>query len=82
MHSVMGDTRGVRVMEYNADDKVYTYNAYNSLGEHQMATGHVLDNTWTWTFRSEAEWRDCERSLHDYGGFPGGLHLQVRDSYQ
>jgi hypothetical protein len=48
MHSVMGDTRGVRVMEYNADDNVYTYNAYNSLGEHQMATGHVLDNTWTW----------------------------------
>jgi hypothetical protein len=40
-------------MEYNADDNVYTYNAYNSLGEHQMATGHVLDNTWTWT--SEAK---------------------------
>jgi hypothetical protein len=53
MHSVMGDTRGIRVMEYNADDKVYTYNAYNSLGEHQMATGHVLDNTWIWT--SEAK---------------------------
>jgi hypothetical protein len=53
MHSVMGDTRGVRVMEYNADDKLYTYNAYNSLGEHQMATGRVLDNIWTWT--SEAK---------------------------
>jgi hypothetical protein len=53
MHSVMGDVRGVRVMEYNSDDKIYTYNAYNSLGEHQMATGHILDNTWTWT--SEAK---------------------------
>src|SRR5271167_4426728 len=49
MHSVMGDVRGVRVMEYNADDNVYTYNAYNSLGEHQMATGHVMDHVWTWT---------------------------------
>jgi hypothetical protein len=53
MHSVMGDVRGVRVLEYNPAAKVYTYNAYNSLGEHQMATGHVLDNIWTWT--SEAQ---------------------------
>jgi hypothetical protein len=53
MHSVMGDVRGVRVLEYNPADKVYTYNAYNSLGEHQMATAHVLDNIWTWT--SEAQ---------------------------
>ena len=53
MHSVMGDTRGVRMMEYNAGDKVYTYNAYNSLGEHQMAVGHLQDNIWTWT--SEAK---------------------------
>jgi len=53
MHSVMGDVRGVRVMEYNPAEKVYTYNAYNSMGEHQMATGHVLDNTWSWT--SEAQ---------------------------
>ncbi len=53
MHSVMGDVRGVRVMEYNADDKLYTYNAYNSLGEHLVATGHIQGNTWTWT--SEAK---------------------------
>jgi hypothetical protein len=53
MTSIMGDTRGVRVMEYNPEDKVYTYNAYNSLGEHWMAIGHVLDKTWTWS--SEAK---------------------------
>jgi hypothetical protein len=27
---------------------VYTYNVYNSLGEHQVALGHVNGNTWTW----------------------------------
>ena len=48
MHSVLGDVRGVRVLEYNPADKIYTYNAYNSLGEHVMATGHVVDNTWSW----------------------------------
>jgi Protein of unknown function (DUF1579) len=49
MKSPMGNIRGMRVMEYNPADQVYTYNAYNSLGEHQVALGHVQGNTWTWT---------------------------------
>jgi hypothetical protein len=49
MHGPMGDVRGTRVMEYNPTDKVYTYNAYNSLGEHIVAIGHLDGNTWTWT---------------------------------
>ena len=52
IHSVMkgplGDVHGVRMMEYNAADHVYTYNAYNSLGEHQVATGKADGYTWTW----------------------------------
>jgi hypothetical protein len=35
-------------MGYNVEDKVYTYNVYNSLGEHQLAVGHLNGNTWTW----------------------------------
>jgi hypothetical protein len=48
-NSALGSLNGVRVMEYNPADKVYTYNAYNSLGEHTVAIGHVQGGTWIWT---------------------------------
>jgi hypothetical protein len=51
-HSVnkgpLGDVHGTRVMEYSPREKVYTYNAYDSLGEHQMAIGTVEGKTWVW----------------------------------
>ncbi len=53
MNSASGNVRSTRMMEYNAAEKLYTNNVYNSLGEHLMATGHVSDNTWIWT--SEAK---------------------------
>jgi hypothetical protein len=46
--SDVGTVNSVRVMGYNVEDKVYTYNVYNSLGEHQLALGHLNGNTWTW----------------------------------
>jgi hypothetical protein len=46
--SDLGHVNSVRVMGYNVEDKVYTYNVYNSLGEHQLAVGHLNGNTWTW----------------------------------
>ncbi len=48
MKTALGSIHGVRVMEQNAADNTYTYNAYNSLGEHQVAIGHVAGNVWTW----------------------------------
>lgn len=48
MKGPLGNVNSVRVMGYNVEDKVYTYNVYNSLGEHQLALGHISGNTWTW----------------------------------
>ena len=56
MQSPMGNIRGMRVMEYNPADKVYTYNAYNSLGTPGGArprSGQPLDVD----RRRENEWR-------------------------
>jgi hypothetical protein len=48
MSGPMGDLRATRVMEYNPQKNLYAYNVYNSLGEHNMATGEFLGNTWVW----------------------------------
>jgi hypothetical protein len=48
MKGPLGTVNSQRVMGYNVEDKVYTYNVYNSLGEHQLALGHLNGNTWTW----------------------------------
>ena len=48
MKSDLGSVNSERVMGYNVQDQTYTYNVYNSLGEHQVAIGHLNGNTWTW----------------------------------
>jgi len=49
VNSPMGPGTEIAVMGYKADDKVYTYDAYNSMGEADHSTGTVSGDTWTWT---------------------------------
>jgi uncharacterized protein DUF1579 len=49
-----GDMAAVKVtgtsyLGYNTEDKVYTYNEFNSMGEAVAAKGTVDGDTWTWT---------------------------------
>ena len=47
-HGPLGDVHMVRMMEYNDSDDVYTYNEYNSLGEHVVGAGSIEGQKWIW----------------------------------
>jgi hypothetical protein len=47
--SPMGKVTGTAYFGYDPERKVYTYNAFNSTGEAEAATGTVNGDTWTWT---------------------------------
>ena len=46
---VMGKGIEVAFMGYNADQKMYTYDSFSSMGEHISSTGSVEGDTWTWS---------------------------------
>jgi len=45
----MGHITESGFMGYNTEDKVYTYDAFNSMGEAEHSRGTVEGDTWTWT---------------------------------
>ncbi|MBZ5706132.1 MAG: DUF1579 domain-containing protein [Acidobacteriia bacterium] len=47
--SAMGNGMGMAYMGYNPEDKVYTYDAFNSMGEAEHSKGTLSGDTWTWT---------------------------------
>jgi len=44
----MGKGTEVAYMGYDSDQKMYTYNSFNSMGEHDVAAGTVDGDTWNW----------------------------------
>src|SRR6267154_6908310 len=45
----MGKSKEVAYLGYDPDKKMYTYRAFNSMGEAVDSTGTVNGDTWTWT---------------------------------
>ncbi len=45
----MGSGTGVAYLGYDSNDKMYTYDAFNSTGEAEHSKGNVDGDTWTWT---------------------------------
>jgi len=44
----VGNATGTAYMGYNPDEKVYTYDEFNSMGEADHSKGTVEGDTWTW----------------------------------
>ena len=53
------------VMGYDPAKKVFTYNSFNSSGEHESATGTFEGDTWTWSSGPESpmKWKYVETIL-------------------
>jgi len=51
----MGKARGLAIFGYDANDKAYTYQAYNSMGQSEQARGSLEGNIWTWTNEMKME---------------------------
>ena len=47
-----GDGEEIFVMGYDANSRVYTFDAFSSQGLHQVSKGTLRDDTWTWTSES------------------------------
>lgn len=48
-YGAMGKMKELAVLGYDSDKKMYTYNAFNSMGQAEYSTGTVDGDTWTWT---------------------------------
>ncbi len=47
--SPKGEGTELAAMGYNSQEKVYTYDAFSSMGEAEHSKGTVAGDIWTWT---------------------------------
>jgi hypothetical protein len=47
---VMGEGTETSYYGYDASKKIYTYDSFSSMGEHNIATATLDGDTWTWLF--------------------------------
>jgi hypothetical protein len=49
----MGPVTEVAIIGYDAKQKAYTYDDFNTIGQHEKATGNPSGKVWTWTSNEE-----------------------------
>jgi hypothetical protein len=61
----MGTGTELSVMGYDRNAKAYTYESFNSQGEHEVATGKIDGDTWTWSSgpESQLKWRFTQKMM-------------------
>jgi hypothetical protein len=62
----MGAEKEMSVMGWDATKKMYTYNAFDNMGQADVATGTVDGDTWSWTADS-------------MGGMPMKLRVTIKE---
>lgn len=60
---VGGDAKAISMMGYDTDQNVYTYDAFNSLGRHEVSKGTVSADTWTWNGEASYEGQDIKQKM-------------------
>jgi Protein of unknown function (DUF1579) len=64
--SSMGSDKEVAVMGWNPNKKMYTYNAFDSMGGADVATGTLNGDTWSWT-------------ADEMGGMPMKVRVTIKE---
>jgi len=44
----MGNGKSLMILGYDSEKKAYTFNAFDSMGQNERATGTLEGDTWTW----------------------------------
>lgn len=60
---VGGDGKETSIMGYDTDQNLYTYDAFNSQGHHEVSKGTVSGDTWTWTSTANYGGQDIKQKM-------------------
>lgn len=58
-----GDGKEVSMYGYDTTQNLYTYEAFNSQGQHESSRGTFKDDTWTWTGENNYDGQDVKHRM-------------------
>lgn len=58
-----GDGKETSVMGYDTNQNLYTYDGFNSQGQHESYKGTVSGDTWTWTGEQTYDGQDIKQKM-------------------